>query len=427
MLIMVIAFVVLLFLGVPLLFSMGVSSILYFITSDSVSLLSIIPERFLNGMDSFVIMAIPLFTFMGLLMSKGGISNDLIDFVNIFVGRFRGGLAYTNVFVSTIFGGISGSAFADVGSECATLVPIMEKTGYDKEFSAAITVASSVQSPLIPPSIPALVVSGIAGVSVSSMFMSGLVPGLLMSLVCAIVTFFRTKQRNYPRYEGKFTLKAALLATRKAFFALLTPLIVLGGTLFGFFTVTESGAIAVAYALIICFVVKKLKGKEFLDIIKETVRVSAMTYILLAVIQVFAWIIANEQIPLIATEWLLSLSNNVNVLLLLLMVFLLIWGMWMDVTAAILIFGPLLFPIFTGFGVHPVHLGAILVFSLCIGLQTPPFGTLLFVVSSITKTSFAKLVKEMVPFYIGELVLLTIIVFVPEVTLFLPRLLGLLS
>lgn len=427
MLAMIIAFVVLMFLGVPLLFSMGFSSVIYFIGSGNISLLSIIPERFINGMDSFVILAIPLFTFMGLLMSDGGISNDLIDFVNIFVGRFRGGLAYTNVFVSTIFGGISGSAFADVGSECATLVPIMEKTGYDREFSASLTVASSVQSPLIPPSIPALVVSGVAGVSVAAMFMAGLVPGLLTAAMNAVVVYIRTKQRNYPKYSEKFTLKAAWSATCKAIFALVTPLIILGGVLLGFFTVTESAAVAVAYSLIICIFVKKVSWDKLLSILKDTVLASAMTYILLAVIQVFAWIIANEQIPKIATEWLLSLSSNVNVLLLLLMVFLLIWGMWMDVTAAILIFGPLLFPIFMQLGVHPVHLGAILIFSLCIGLQTPPFGTLLFVVSSLTKTSFSKLVKEMVPYYIGEAILLVLIVYIPEITLTVPRLLGLIK
>lgn len=424
MLIMVILFVVLLFLGVPLLFSMGAASLAYFITTDNLMMLSIIPERFITGMNSFVIMAIPLFTFMGLLMSKGGITDDLIDFVNIFVGRFRGGLAYTNVFVSTIFGGISGSAFADVGSECSTLVPIMEKTGYDKEFSAAVTVATSVQSPLIPPSIPALVVSGVASVSVSAMFMSGLVPGLITAAMCAIVVFIRARQRNYPKYEEKFTIRAAWTATRKAFFAMLTPVIVLGGVFTGKFTVTEAGAVAVTYALVVCFVMKHMKVSELIEILKETVRTSAMTYILLAVIQVFSWIIAFEQIPTKAAKMLLSLSSDLNVLLFLLMIFLLIWGMWMDVTAAILIFGPLLFPIFTQMGVEPVHLGAILIFSLCIGLQTPPFGTLLFVVSSITKCPFGKLVKEMVPFYIGEIIILTAIVFIPELTLTIPKLMG---
>lgn len=427
MLIMIIVFIVLLFLGVPLLFSMGFSSVVYFLVTDSPQLLSMIPERFMSGMNSFIIMAIPLFTFMGLLMSKGGIMSDLLDFVNVFVGRFRGGLAYTNIFASTIFGGISGSAFADVGAMSTTLVPLMEETGYDKEFSAAVTIASSVQSPLIPPSIPALVVAGVASVSVGSMFMAGIVPGLLTAIMCATVTFVLARKRKYPTVKIEFTAKRVWSVTKQAIWALLTPLLVLGGVLSGWFTVTESGAIAVVYALVICFFVKHTDFKTFLEILKETVRSSAMTYIMLAVIQVFAWIIAYEQIPLKATAWLVSISSNPTVLTLLLLLFLLIWGMWMDVTAAIIIFGPLLFPIFTGFGMHPVHLGAILIFSLCIGIQSPPFGTLVFVVSSITKCPMGRLIKELVPFYLGEVIILLLIAFLPEITLFLPRIMGLLS
>lgn len=427
MLVMIITFVVLLFMGVPLLFSMGISSVLYFFATGTPQFLSMIPERFVTGMNSFIIMAIPLFTFMGLLMSKGGIMNDLLDFVNLFVGRFRGGLAYTNIFASTIFGGISGSAFADVGAMSTTLVPLMVETGYDKEFSAAVTIASSVQSPLIPPSIPALVVAGVAGISVGSMFMSGIVPGLMTALMCSVVTFILARKRKYPVVKIDFTAKRVWQVTKQAIWALLAPLIILGGVLSGWFTVTESGAIAVVYAMIVCFLIKRTSFKSFLEILKETVRTSAMTYIMLAVIQVFAWIIAYEQIPLKATAWLVSVSSNINVLTLLLLIFLLIWGMWMDVTAAIIIFAPLLFPIFTGFGMHPVHLGAILIFSLCIGIQSPPFGTLMFVVSSITKVPMGRLIKEMLPFYLGEVLLLVIIAYFPQLCLYLPRVLGLIG
>lgn len=423
----IILFLLLLMLGVPLVFSIGFSSVTYFLLSGNIALITIIPERFVTGMDSFTLMAIPLFIFMGELMSKGGITDDLTDLCNFFVGRFRGGLAHSNVLVSTLFAGISGSALADVGALGSTLVPAMVKSGYDLEFSSAVTVASSIQGPLIPPSIPALLVAGVTGLSVGAIFLSGAIPGLLTGLACCVVVFILARKRAYPVHEVKWTWGGFAEVLGKSALALITPLIILGGVLGGFFTVTESAAIAAAYALVLVFVVKRMDIRIIADILKATVTTTAVSYILLGMVSVFSWIVANEQLPQKLTMMLASFSDNPYVLLIVLNVFLIFWGMFMDVGAAIVIFAPLIYPVLTSFGVHPIHLSVILIFNLMIGLTTPPFGTLLFLCAGITGVDFGKLVKEMVPFYIAELLVLAIITYIPAVSLFLPRLAGFLN
>lgn len=424
MLFTIILFVVLLLIGTPLFFSVGFSSVLYFLLSDNMFLMSTIPERFVNGMNLFIILAIPLFVFMGEIMGRGGITNDLVDFCNLFVGRLRGGLAYTNIYVSTIFSGISGSAFADVGALGSTLVPAMVKSGYDLEFSSAVTVASSIQAPLIPPSIPALLVAGVAGLSVGAVFLAGAIPGILMAIICTFITWLLAKSRRYPVYGEKLGRKEVMLVIGRASLALLMPIIILGGALGGIFTVTESAAIAVAYSLCIVTFIKKMKIGEMLEILKSTVETTAKAYILLGIVAVFAWIIANEQIPQKIAMILGNFSDNQYALLILLNIFLIFWGMWMDVGAAIIIFSPLIFPIFIEFGVHPIHLATILIFNLMIGLMSPPFGTLLFMCSAVTGVKLGKLIKELLPFYVGAIVLLLLITFVPAISLFLPRLAG---
>ena len=423
----IILFLFLLMFGVPLAFSIGFSSLVYFLVSGNFSLITVLPERFMTGMDSFTLMAIPLFIFMGELMSKGGITDDLTGLCNFFFGRFRGALAYTNVLVSTLFAGISGSALADVGALGSTLVPAMVKSGYDLEFSAAVTVASSVQSPLIPPSVPAVLVAGVTGLSVGAIFLAGAVPGLLTCLMCCVVVFILARKRNYPVHEVNWTLKGFVEVLGNSVLALFAVVIILGGVLFGIFTVTESAAIGAAYALVLTFVVMKMDRRIIVDILKGTLRTTAVCYILLGMVNMFSWIMANEQVPQKLAVLLASVSDNPYVLLMILNAFLIVWGMFMDVGAAIVIFSPLIYPVFSSFGVHPIHLSAILVFNLMIGLTTPPFGTLLYLCAGVTGVDFAKLVKEMVPFYIGELAILLMITYIPEVTLFLPRLAGLLN
>lgn len=425
--IMLIVFFFLLMFGVPLVFSIGFSSVVYFLVSGNLSLITVIPERFVTGMDSFTLMAIPLFILMGELMSKGGITDDLTDLCNFFLGRFRGGLAYTNVVVSTLFAGISGSALADVGALGSTLVPAMVRSGYDLEFSSAVTVASSVQSPLIPPSVPAVLVAGVTGLSVGAIFLSGAVPGLLTGLMCCAVVFILARKRDYPVYDVQWNWKAFAEVLGKSALALITVIIILSGVLFGFFTVTESAAVAAAYALLLIFVVRKMDPRIIGDILQATIRTTATSYMLLGAVQIFSWIVSNEQIPQKLAIMLASISDNPYVLLIMLNVFLVFWGMFMDVGAAIVIFAPVLYPVFTSFGVHPIHLSVILMYNLMIGLTTPPFGTLLFLCSSVTGVDFGKLIREMVPFYIGELAVLAIVTYLPAITLFLPRLAGLIG
>jgi tripartite ATP-independent transporter DctM subunit len=377
------------------------------------------------GMDSFVMMAMPLFIFMGEVMARGGITDDLIDFCNFFVGRFRGGLAYTNVLASTFFAGISGSALSDIASEAVVLVPIMEKSGYKREYASALTVVTAMQAPLIPPSVPGLTVAGVAGLSVGAVFIAGLGPGLLLGLICCIVVFIQARRHNLPVYKVEFTWRGLVEVCLKTLPGLLTPLIVILGIYSGIFTATEAAAIACAYAFFLTFVVRRFPLKNLGGILKSTVRLTSAAYLLIGLVNVFAFILSYERVPDMIANMIVKIGSPTLVLLAL-NIFLLFWGMWMDVTAAIVILIPLLFPVLTEMGLHPVHLGVIMILNLCIGLSSPPFGTALFLCSAVTKVKFGDLVRAMVPFYVVLFVVLFLVTYIPEIVLYVPRVLGLL-
>ncbi len=419
-----IVFTILLFLGMPVAVALGVNSLVYFFLSGEVNFLRIISERFFSGMDQFILLAIPLFMFMGEIMNKGNVTNELVDLANVLVGRFRGGLAYVNIFVSTLFAGMTGSALSDIAALGSMLIPAMEKQGYDTEFSTAVTVGSSLQGPIIPPSIPAVLVAGVAGISVGGVFLAGAFPGLLMGLACAVVTFIRARQRNYPRNVVKLNVSVLFNAIRISFLSLLIPIIVVGGIIFGFFTPTEAAAVAGAYALIIVFIIKKTPLKELIPIIFNVALSTGKVYFILGTANIFGWIISIEGIPQKIAAPLLSMTSNPQILLILISALLLFWGMFLPTTPAILIMSPIFFPIVRMAGVHPVHFGIIMVVCCMIGLATPPFGTGLFVALAIADTDMVGLVKELLPFFLAFILVVLLVIFIPELALFLPRLAG---
>jgi len=419
-----IIFFVLLLLGCPIFSLIGLLSFLYFWLSGQTFFIYALPQTFIAGIDSFIIMAMPLFVFMGETISRGGIVDDLAELANYFVGRFRGGLAYTNILVSTAFAGVSGAATADMAALGSTLVPAMEKSGFDKEFSAAVTAASALQGPLIPPSIPAVIIAGLAGISVGAVFLAGAIPGLLLGLGCIIVTFIQSRRRNYPIYKTKFSFKYLIRMIWKNLLSLFTIVIVIGGIIFGVFTATEAAAVACVYALFLTFIVKKNPINKLPEILKNTILTTSKVYILLGVIQLFSLVLSFERVPQLLGNWIIRSDLNTFLILLILNVFLIFWGMFMAMTAALILLVPILFPILEQIGISPIHMATLFVFNHMIGLISPPFGVGLYILVGVTKVDFFKLVKELLPFYITIIGVLLLITYTPELCLFLPRLFG---
>lgn len=417
------SFVVFIVLRMPVIFAIAVSSCitLFYI---NIPLMSFI-QQMGKGVDSFSLMAIPFFVLAGEIMGAGGISDRLLQAANAIVGRFRGGLSYVNVLASMFFGHLSGSAVADVSSLGSIEIPMMEKGGYDKDFSVAVTVATSCQGVLIPPSHNMIIYSVAAGgVSVGALFMAGLVPGvtlgILMLVLCAVISIVR----HYPKGE-KIGFKEAFKIIASAILALFTAVIILVGVTAGLFTATESAAIACIYAFIISvFVYKELKISMMPKLLMNTVKTLAMVFSLIAAANAFGWLLAFLKIPTLITEGLLAITHNKVILLLLINAMLLVLGCIMDMAPLILIVTPILIPVVTALGMSRVQFGVMLIFNLAVGLCTPPVGSALFVGCGVGKISIEKTVKAMLPFYAVMVAGLLLVTFVPEISLFLPRILG---
>jgi tripartite ATP-independent transporter DctM subunit len=424
--IVLILFLILLFAGMPVAFVLGISSLSYFLLTGSLNYLSILTFKVFTGMDNFVLMAVPLFVLTGELMNKGGITAKLVELSNMIVGRFRGGLAYVNILGSMFFAGITGSALADVAALGSMLIPAMEENGYDKEYSTAVTAASAIQGPIIPPSIPAVLIAAATGISTGALFLGGAIPGILLGISCCIVTFVLVRKRNYPRNAKKYTPHDVFTTIRETSVALLTPVIILGGILLGVFTPTEAAGVAVLYSIMIISLGKKrLSFKEIGSVLTNTVIATAKIYLIIGMASIFAWVLAIENIPMLIADFITGISSNTYIILLIINLFLLFWGMWMDTAPSIMILMPLLYPIATRVGIHPVHFGVITIVNLMIGLLTPPFGMALFSAQTIGKVKMNKLIKELVPFLIADFIVLGLVTMIPEISLFLPRLFGL--
>jgi len=420
-----ISFILILLLGIPVAFVIGLTVLIYMLLTGLP--LVLIPQRMFVGLDVFVLMAVPFFILAGGIMNAGGLTKRLIRFSYILVGSVRGGLAYINVIVSMIFAGITGAATADVSSIGAILIPAMKKKGYELGFSSAITAASSTIGGIIPPSLPFIVYAIVAGnVSVAALFLAGVIPGLMIGLfqMVAIRLFFINKCPPAIKHE-KIPLSDTLKEIRDAILALIMPIIMIGGILSGIFTPTESSAIACVYALVISlFIYKELTFSKLQKIILNSAVITGACFLIVAVCSPFGWILTVEMIPLKLTTWILSLTNNSNLILLLVILFLLFIGTFMDTIAALIITVPVLLPTLLKVGFNPVHVAIIICFALYIGLITPPVGICLYIASSISGLSLEKISKAIFPFIIISILILLSIAYFPDIVLFIPRLFG---
>ncbi len=421
-LILVGGFMLLVMLRVPMVFAVGFSTALTMLVLDIP--MNMMISCMVKGLNSFSLMAIPFFIFAGEIMGAGGISDQLVALAKSLIGHVRGGLAQANVLDSMFFGGISGSPVADISSLGSIMIPIMERDGYDKDFSAGITMASSIQALLIPPSHNMIIYAMAAGsVSIAKLFIAGMVPGFVLGVALMIYVYVVSKKRNYPKGEG-FSIRFFLNTFKKSILALMTIIIIILGVTTGIFTATESAAIAVVWALVVTFFVNRsIPLKALNGILTNTLKTLATIMALMGISGAFGWVLSYLKIPNMVVEAILSLTSNKILILMIINVVLLILGMIMDMASIIVIVTPILLPVATSIGIDPVHFGIIMIFNLGIGLITPPVGSVLFVTSGIADLKMERLVKCMLPFYAVMIIALLLITYVPQFTMFFPNLL----
>ncbi|TCK93237.1 tripartite ATP-independent transporter DctM subunit [Natranaerovirga hydrolytica] len=423
-LVLVLGFIILLILKVPISFSLALSA---FASAYIMNLpLLVIVQSMVKGVDSSNLMAIPFFIVAGEIMGQGGISKRLIELSHVLVGWLRGGLAQVNILASMFFGGISGSAVADVSSIGAMLIPMMQKDGYDSDFSVGITITSACQGVLIPPSHNMIIYAMMAGsgVSIGKLFMAGLVPGVLLGLMLMLITYFIARKNNYPRGR-RIEKKEALHIFIRGILPFLTVFIIIGGVVSGYFTATESAAIAVVYAFIITFfVIREIPLRQMNKIITNSLRTLSLVLALIASANAFSYMMSLLKVPAMITNALLSISDNKAIILLLIVLLLLLLGCIMDMAPLIIIMTPILLPVVTNLGMSPIHFGVVLIFSLAIGLCTPPVGSALFVGCAIGKTPIERTSKYMLPFYLIMVTTLLAITFIPTLVMFIPNMMS---
>jgi len=420
--ILLISFVLLLVIKVPVSFALGLSSVITAIYFEVP--IMVIVQKMVKGIESPSLMAIPFFILAGEIMGAGGISRRIIAMSNVMVGRVRGGLAQVNILASMFFGGISGSAVADTSSIGAMLIPMMKENGYDDDYSVAVTVTSSCQGVIIPPSHNMIIYSLAAGgLSVGKLFLGGFLPGVILGVALMIVSYIIAVKRGYPKGE-KFSFKDSVKITMNAFFGLLTAVIIIGGVLSGVFTATESAAVACVYAFFVTFFVyKEIKIKAMSRILYNSLKTLALVLSLIATAKAFGHMLALLQVPALATKSLLAITDNKILLLLLINILILILGCIMDMAPLILILTPILLPVVTALGMDPIQFGVVLILNLAIGLCTPPVGGALFVGCAIGKVSIEKMTKSLLPFYAVMVIVLLLITFIPQLVMFIPNLL----
>jgi tripartite ATP-independent transporter DctM subunit len=418
-------FLLLLMIGLPVFFGLLAAPGLLLWLNGQPRDLALLYRNVYNGMDSFPLMAIPFFMLAGVLMNRGGITARLIEFSQAIMGHFRGGLAHVNILSSMLFAGLSGSAVADTSAIGSMLIPAMVKNGYTRKFSAAITAASSVIGPIIPPSGIMIIYSYVMGESVAALFLAGIIPGILVGLGLMLMTWVMAQRYDFPVATKRSTWSERGNASIKAFFPLLTPVIILGGILGGIFTPTEASAVAVAYALIVSlFILKSMTVRDLPKLLTEAAMVSSVVLLLVGAAMAFKTVVSLSHAPEILAAWILSLSDNPLILLFLINLLLFVVGMFLDAGPAIIILAPILGPIFINLGIHPVHFAIIMSVNLTVGLATPPMGLVLFVASSVSGERIESISKAILPFLAVEVVVIFMITYIPAVSLAIPRYFG---
>lgn len=406
--------------GVPIAVTLFLTTSAGFLFTTDLPVVVVV-QRMYTGIDSFTLIAIPLFIMTGRMMALGGITNDLLELSRSLVGFLRGGLAYINVVSSMFFAGITGSATADTSSVGAILIPAMRQRGYDAGFSAAVTAASSTVGIIIPPSIPLVVYAVISGTSVGRLFLGGVIPGLLIGFSLLFVCGILAHRRGYP-VEGSFSLRGAILALVRSIPPLTTIVIIIGGITFGIFTPTEAAGIAAAYSFLLGFLYyRELKLSMLPRIMVETALVTSAVSLMIATASGLGWLLAAEQVPREIGEWIMAISSNPLVVLILMNLIFLFVGTWLDLTPALIIFTPIFLPIAVSLGVDPVHFGLMAVVNLGIGLFTPPVGLCLFVACSIANIPMTQAIRATLPFFFAMVAVLLLITMVPALVLYVPN------
>ncbi len=424
-LILVLSFVVLLGIGVPIAYSIGIASIVTMLFSiQSIPAFTTIAQRMATGLDSFALLAIPFFILAGQIMNRGGIARRLIDFAKVLVGMLPGGLAYVNILACMLFGAISGSAVAAASAIGGFMNPIMNKEGYSRPFSAAVNITSSTTGLVIPPS-NILIVYSLAsgGVSIAALFLAGYLPGILVGLALMFVAGYFAYRNKYP-VGDRVKLKVAFKTFLDAIPSLTLLIVVIGGIVAGIFTATEASAIAVLYTLILAFIYKEINIKDVPDIFLKTIGTTSVVMLLIGTSMGMSWVMSYENIPQNVSATLLSISDNKIVILLIINLILLFVGVFMDMTPAVLIFTPIFLPVVIELGMNPIHFGIVMVLNLCIGLCTPPVGSVLFVGCSVADISIRKVIRPLLPLFIAMILALMVITYLPDLSLWLPRVFG---
>lgn len=420
----IIIFILTLFMGIPIAFILGIGSLVYLIFYSNMPLV-IIGQSLFQGVDSYVLLAVPLFILAGQLMNRTGITKDLLKFTDLLVGRLPGGLAQVNIVASIFFAGLTGAAVADTAAIGSILIPAMKKQGYSAEYSAAITTTSSIIGPIIPPSIIMVIYGSITGMSIGALFMAGFVPGILIGLGLMIMAIYYAIKENHPCRKKSIPWREATRIIKNSLIALMFPVIIIGGILTGKFTPTEAAAVACGYAFLVgIFIYKKLTIKSIIDSLYESAVTSAVILLIISTAKLFGLFLALEHVPEQVAVIITSITTNKYVFLLIMNIFLLFMGMIMETGANVILLAPILLPIALNYGIHPLHFALVMLVNLNIGLTTPPLGVCLFVAAPIAKTSMEKIVVRVIPLVSMEIVFLIIITYIPELILFVPRLFG---
>ncbi|NVM90968.1 TRAP transporter large permease [Variovorax sp. SG517] len=412
-------------IGVPVAFALGLSTVTTLILAENYPLMVLLKETF-TGIDSFPLMAVPFFILAAELMSGGSLTEVLLRFAGQFVGHRRGGLGYTNVVSLTFFSGISGSALADAAGPGSMLIRMMDKAGYDRSYAAALTASTAIVGPIIPPSIIMIIYAlQDETVSVGTLFAAGILPGILIAVAMCLVNYHVSKKRNYKGDGQTPPLREILVTTWKAIPAILLPVVILGGMRAGWFTPTEASVVAVFYALV-CgkFVYRTLEWKALPDILSRSALLSASVLIIIGLSASFAWVLTIEGIPQQMAEWLIGMNLSPWMFLIIVNIFLLLFGIFIEPLPGVMVLAPILAPVAVKLGVDPVHFAMIVIFNLTLGMITPPVGGLLFVTCNVSKVPMTALVKELVPFLWAHGAVLLILTFVPALSTWLPHTLG---
>jgi len=417
------SFILLLILGAPIAFCIGISSLIGLLSLEHTPLL-LLPHMMFQGVDSFALLAVPFFVFAGTLMNAGGITRRLVSFAQVLVGHIRGGLALVNVVASMFFAGITGAAVADTAAIGSVLIPAMNEEGYDLDYSAAITAASSTLGPIIPPSIPMIIYGVSAEQSIAALFLAGIIPGLLVgAALMAVALYGGSRKKQLPDHCAAERRKGFGRGFKDALLALFMPAIILGGILGGIFTPTEAAAVSVLYAFVIGrFVYRELTLKQLPALMLESVVVTAVIMFIIANAAIFGWLMAALEMPQKLVTALTGVFSSRWAILLMLNLFLLFVGTFMETTASLIILTPVLLPLASRIGVDPIHFGAIMVLNLVIGLTTPPLGVCLFISSGIAGISLERISRAIVPFVLAAIAVLLLVTYIPALSVWIPHL-----